>query len=56
MNYTNDQLLALRPHGGNAICLAMRPRGGKHPKQMVRLEKNFDVRPVGRVLIHGLYR
>ena len=34
MNYTRDQLLALRPYGGNNICLAMRPRSGKHPKQI----------------------
>ena len=34
MNYTRDQLLALRPNGGNTICLAMRPRSGKHPKQI----------------------
>jgi len=33
MNYTRDQLLALRPYGGNTICLAMRPGSGKHPKQ-----------------------
>ena len=30
MNYTRDQLLALRPYGGNTICLAMCPRSGKH--------------------------
>ena len=29
-----DQLLALRPYGGNTICSAMRPRSGKHPKQI----------------------
>ena len=34
MNYTRDQLLALRPYGGNTICLAMHPRSGKHPKQI----------------------
>ena len=33
MNYSRDRLLALRPYGGNTICLAMRPRTGKHPKQ-----------------------
>ena len=26
MNYTKDQLLALRPHRDTAICLAMRQR------------------------------
>ena len=34
MNYDKDQLLALLPRGGNTICLAMRPRIGKHPKEM----------------------
>ena len=33
MNYTKDQVLAVRPNGGNIICLAMRPSRGKHPKQ-----------------------
>jgi len=34
MNYTKDQLLALRPDGGNTICLAMRTLSGEHLKQM----------------------
>ena len=31
--YHKYPLLALRPHGGNTICLAMSPYSGKHPKQ-----------------------
>ena len=31
MNYTRNQLLALRPYGGNTICLAMRTHSGNHP-------------------------
>ena len=34
MNYSRNQLLALRSYGGNTICLAMRPRSGKHSKQI----------------------
>ena len=34
MTSIKDQLLALHPHGGNTICLIMRPRSGKHQKQM----------------------
>ena len=35
MNYSRDQLLALRPYyGGNTIRLAMRSRSGKHSKQI----------------------
>ena len=34
MYSTRDQLLALRPYGSNTICLSMRPRSGKHPKQI----------------------
>jgi len=45
MNYTNDQLLALRPHGCNIICLVMRPRIGKHPKQIGSDESNLITVP-----------
>jgi len=41
MNYTKDQLLALRPYGSNTICLAMRPRSGKQPKQMGSDASNY---------------
>ena len=34
MDYTRDRILALRPYCGNTICLAMRPRSGKHSKQI----------------------
>jgi len=34
LNYTSDQLLVLRPYGGNTIYLSMRPRSGKHPNQI----------------------
>ena len=34
MNYTKDQLVALHPYSSNTICLAMRTRSGKHPKQI----------------------
>ena len=33
-NYTADQLLVLRSHCVNIICLGMGPRSGKHIKQM----------------------
>ena len=46
MNYTKDQLLTSRPHDGNTICLAMRPRSGKHPKQMRSDVSNLITVPI----------
>ena len=46
MNYTRDQLLALRPYGGNTIYLAMRPRSGKHPKQIGSDASNLITVPI----------
>ena len=46
MNYSRDQLLALRPYGGNTICLAMRPRSGKHPKQIGSDASNLITVPI----------
>ena len=46
MNYTRDQLFALRPHGRNTICLAMRPRSGKHPKQIGSNASNLITVPI----------
>ena len=46
MNYIRDQLLALQSHGDNIICLAMRPRSGKHPKQIVSDASNFITVPI----------
>jgi len=46
MNYTRDQLLALRPYGGNTICLAIRPRSGKHPKQIGSDASNLITVPI----------
>ena len=46
MNYTTDQLLALRPYGGNTICLAMHPRNGKHPKQIGSDASNLIAVPI----------
>ena len=43
MNYTRDQLLA---YGGNTICLAMRPRSGKHPKQIGSDASNLITVPI----------
>jgi len=39
-------LLALRPYGGNTICLAMRPRNGKHLRQMDYDASNFITLPI----------
>jgi len=44
-------LLALRLHGGNTICLAMRPRSGKHPKQIGSYAGNLI--PVSITLYNG---
>jgi len=41
MNYIRDQLLSLRPYGSNTICLAMRSRSRKHPKQLRSDASNF---------------
>ncbi|KAK2169189.1 hypothetical protein LSH36_12g34021 [Paralvinella palmiformis] len=41
-----DQLLALRPYGGNTIRLAMRPRSGKHPKQIGSDASNLITVPI----------
>jgi len=46
MNYTEDQSLALRPCGGNAICLPLRPRCGKHPSQIGSDASNFIIMPI----------
>jgi len=46
MNYTRDQFLALRPYGDNAICLAMRPRSGKHQKQIGPDASNLITVPI----------
>ena len=46
MNYTRYQLLVLRPYGGNAICLAMHPRIGKHPKQIGSDASNLITVPI----------
>ena len=46
MNYSRDQLLALRPYGDNTICLAMRPRSGKHPKQIGSDASNLITVPI----------
>jgi len=46
MNYTIDQLLVFRPYGGNTICLAMRPRSGKHPKQIGSDASNLITVPI----------
>ena len=46
MNYTRDQLLPLRPQGGNTICLAMHPRNGKHPKQIGSDASNLVTVPI----------
>ena len=34
MDYSKVQLLVLQPHGNNGMCLAFRPRSGKHPNQI----------------------
>ena len=39
-------MLVLRPHVGNTICLAMRPRSGKHPKQMESDASNLITLPI----------
>ena len=46
INYTRDRLLALRLYGSNAICLAMRPRSGKHPKQIWSDASNLITVPI----------
>ena len=46
MNYGRDQLLTLRPYGGNTIRLAMRPRSGKHPKQIGSDASNLITVPI----------
>ena len=46
MNYSRDQLLALRPYGGNTIRLAMRPLSGKHPKQIEFDASNLITVPI----------
>ena len=46
MNYTRDQLLVFRPYGGNTICLAMRQRSGKHPKQIESDASNLITVPI----------
>jgi len=46
MYYTREQLLVLRPYGGNTICLAMRPRSGKHPKQIGSDASNLITVPI----------
>jgi len=46
MNRTKDQLLALRPYGGNTIRLAMRPRSGQHPKQIGSDASNLVTVPI----------
>ena len=46
MNYSRDQLLVLRPNGGNTICLVMRPRSGKHPKQIGSDASNLITVPI----------
>jgi len=45
MNYT-DQLFALRPYGGNTMYLGMRPRSGKHPKQIGSDTSNLITVPI----------
>jgi len=39
-------LLASRPNGGNSICLAMRPRSRKHPKQIGSDASNLITLPI----------
>ena len=46
MNYTRDQLLALRPYGGNIICSAIRSGCGKHPKQIGSDASNMITVPI----------
>ena len=46
MNCSRDQLLALRPYGDNTICLAMRPRSGKHLKQIGSNSSNLITVPI----------
>jgi len=46
MNYTKDQLLALRHHEGDTIYLAMRPPSRKHPKQMESDASNLITMPI----------
>ena len=46
MNYTREQLLALRPYGGNTIRLAMHPRSGKHPNQIGSDASNLITVPI----------
>ena len=42
----NDQLLVLLLHGGNTICLSMRPRCRKHPKQIQYDASNLITVPI----------
>ena len=46
MIHIKDQVLVLRPHGGNTICLAMCPRSGKHPKQIGSDASNLITVPI----------
>ena len=63
MKYTRNQLLALRPYGGNAICLTMRPLSGKHQKQIdpdasnliTSLNSNRKARPKMIFVRHSAY-
>jgi len=47
MNYSRDGSVAyLRPHSSNTICLPMRPRSGKHPKQIGSDASNLITVPI----------
>ena len=39
-------MTSLQPHGGNSICLPMRTRCGKHPKQMASDASNLITVPI----------
>jgi len=46
MNYTKDELLALRPYGAITICLSMRPRIIKHLNLMGSDVSNLITVPI----------
>ena len=46
INYTRAHLLGLQPYGDNTIYLAMRPRSGKHPKQIGSDASNLITVPI----------
>jgi len=44
--YAKDELLALRPDGRNAICLAMPGHSGKHPNEIGSNASNLISVPI----------